>query len=262
MIYVIMPCCNRKDITKKALQCLLKQTVKSWHLILIDNGKDGTELMARGMLKDKVTVITGKYWWSGSINTAVKSLKYINQYDIFVIMNDDNIFEDDFLLNSVFSVEKGTVVTAKCFDKCEKTNGLIVVDWEHWKFQTLHFDSWTTSNLKQEFPQNDYCSSSQALIIYATDFLKIGYFSKLLPLYTSDYEWTLRAVRKGFNIIEGQEIIPLKQQREYGTFSRKYPGNPIYFTLFILLSCPLKHKLKNIIRVWLYAFYRILKQGK
>jgi GT2 family glycosyltransferase len=263
-LYILLPVHNRRQITKHFLHCLLNQTYQNYHLILIDDGStDGTEDMVRCMIPT-VTVIkgNGKWWWAGSLQQGyywVKSHK-IRRTDIILIINDDTEIENDFLEKavSILSNLSNTVLGAYIYSKqTEKLIGRgLFVDWKKMSFQ------------KVSDTEEINCLSTRGVFLRAGDFIKIGgFFPKLLPHYLSDYEYTIRANRKGIRLttspllklildetLTGHKNLLLnsiESIKKY--FSVKSPNNPIYVTIFILLACPWKWKLLNIVRVW-YSF--------
>jgi len=120
------------------------------------------------------------------------------------------------------------------------------------------------------------CSSTRGLFMWGSDFLRLGgFYPKLLPHYASDYEFTIRARRKGIKIItdqnfklwgdEGSTGIHFYDNLNTNDFLKKYftkrsVGNPFYWTSFILLACPWKWKLLNLIRIWKNAIKLIIKK--
>lgn len=104
------------------------------------------------------------------------------------------------------------------------------------------------------------------LFLRLRDFLTIGAFHpKLLPHFTSDYEFTLRAHRKGFKLIVDPSVkLWVNEETTWNRlvgdepfsvfmnrlFSKKSPINPIVWTFFIALACPWKWKLLSWFRIW------------
>jgi GT2 family glycosyltransferase len=101
------------------------------------------------------------------------------------------------------------------------------------------------------------------------DFLALeGFHPRLLPHYASDYEFTIRARRKGLKLVCDPRLSLLVDESTSGYhrieeteksffrmlkkkfFSVKTPANPFYWTAFILLACPWRWKLLNILRIW------------
>ena len=118
------------------------------------------------------------------------------------------------------------------------------------------------------------CLSTRGLFLYVKDFKKIGgFYPKLLPHYLSDYEFTIRAKRKGYNLIVNRELKLFVDESQTGYhdvlfeksyinfikkyFSKKNPSNPLTWTAFIILAAPLKWKIPILIRVWVVAILKI-----
>jgi len=100
-IYILLPVHNRRAITEKFIDCLVAQSYSNYHLILID---DGSTDDTGGMVRAKITNLTilkgkGDWWWAGSLQQGMNWLKQngVEDRDVVVFMNDDVIFERDFL---------------------------------------------------------------------------------------------------------------------------------------------------------------------
>jgi predicted SAM-dependent methyltransferase len=93
-----------------------------------------------------------------------------------------------------------------------------------------------------------------------------GFYPKILPHYASDYEFTIRARRKGMQLVSDSLCWLKVDQTTTGfrelsagslrniignIFSNKSVQNPFMWTVFIILSCPCQFMLKNLFRVWL-----------
>lgn len=110
------------------------------------------------------------------------------------------------------------------------------------------------------------CLSTRGLFLRASDFKDIGgFYPRILPHYLSDYEFTIRAYRKGFSlrvepfleILVNEETTGYHsfQVRSFGDFikkffSKKSAMNPLYWTSFVLLACPWRWKILCLYRVW------------
>ena len=68
-LYILLPVHNRRETTRRFLECLRAQTFQDYHLLLIDDGStDGTAEMAREFIST-LTVLggSGDWWWAGSL---------------------------------------------------------------------------------------------------------------------------------------------------------------------------------------------------
>jgi GT2 family glycosyltransferase len=91
---------------------------------------------------------------------------------------------------------------------------------------------------------------------------------KLLPHYLSDYEYTIRAYRKGFKCETSAELVIELNNEATGYraitetsfavflkkyYSRKSAVNPAYWSSFVLLTSEPMWVLPNLFRVWVRA---------
>ena len=269
MIYVLLPVHNRKDITGRFVDCLLKQTYHNYHLLLIDDGStDGTAEMVRDRV-EHLTIIegNGNWWWAGSLQQGYNWLRSnrVNGDDVVLIMNDDTTFEKDFLAIGIEILGKysNTLLGAQAYGLQSKrlTDSGVHVDWKRFGFR------------QAQNREEINCLSTRGLFLYGHDFLRLGgFFPMLLPHYASDYEFTMRAHRRGMKLITdpslrlnedeqttGQHVFESTSTRSHmkEVFSKRSVRNPIYATNLILLACPWRWKAKNIFRIW----YGILSGG-
>ncbi len=261
-IYILLPVYNRRQITNRFIQCLKNQTYGNYRLILIDDGStDGTEEIVRSQIKD-LAVITGKgnWWWAGALQQGYRWLKTEprDPNDIVLIMNDDTQFESDFLERALEILEPHprTLLLAQRYSQ---STGKLLDKGVHADWRRLTF-------VPAEKPGDINCLSTMGLFLRLRDFLTIGAFHpKLLPHFTSDYEFTLRAHRKGFKLIVDPSVkLWVNEETTWNRlvgdepfsvfmnrlFSKKSPINPIVWTFFIALACPWKWKLLSWFRIW------------
>jgi len=266
MIYLLLPVHNRKDITGRFIDCLLKQTYHNYHLLLIDDGStDGTAEMVKNRV-EKVTIIrgNGSWWWAGSLHQGYNWLRSnkIGGDDVVLIMNDDTTFGKDFLAIGVgiLSQHSNALLGSQAYSLQDQRliDSGVHVDWEHFSF------------MQAQSPEEINCLSTRGLFLYACDFLKLGgFFPRFLPHYSSDYEFTMRAHHKGMKLITdpslrlnedenttGQRIFESKSTTTHikEVFAKGSVRNPVYATNFILLACPWRWKAKNIFRIWYGIF--------
>jgi GT2 family glycosyltransferase len=274
-IYILLPVFNRKNITEKIIKCLCKQNFQNYHLILVDDGStDGTTKMVQSYIgAEQLTVIrgTGDWWCFGSFQQGINWLKEqsIHSQDTILLINDDVTFEEDFLetARSILKDRTSTLLLAQCLS--EQTGVLL--------------DSGVCANLKtlkfnQAKSQDEInCLSTRGLFLRWQDLVKIGdFYPRLLPHYTGDYEFTIRAHRKGFTLCTNPHLklwlneettgFQDYQEKRFFTFlrnffSKKSVLNPVYWTPFIVLICPKPWIPINIARVWASSLLRISRHA-
>jgi predicted SAM-dependent methyltransferase len=142
----------------------------------------------------------------------------------------------------------------------------------------VHVD-WKTLTFRPVSRAEDInCFSTRGLFLRFADMLEIGGFRPwLLPHYASDYEYTLRARRKGFKFSTAPEVKLWGYEDERTTgirstqgmsvrqflgaiFTKRALHNPLYWTTFVLLSCPWRYVPVNVLRVW-RGFFRQARQA-
>ena len=254
MITILLPVHERVAVTKKFINCLIKQTLKDFRLILIDDGStDGTtEMVLQNILATVVIKGKGDWWWGGSLQQGylrLKNQKKIDAQDVVLIINDDTEFEPDFLEKGCGILKNNQrtllLAQAKSLQTSNTSDTGTMIDWKKFEFR----------NARQG--ENIDCLSTRGLFVHATDFLDIGGFRPvLLPHYLSDYEFTIRAKAKGFKLMTDQSVWLCVDESTTGIhdktasikkiLSKKSAINPFYLLIFIMLSCPWKHKLSAV----------------
>jgi len=261
-VHILLPVHNRRAVTARFIAALKAQTYRHYHLVLIDDGStDGTEEMVRSEIAS-LTVLSGSgdWWWAGALQQGYEWLRRqsAGQSDLVLIINDDTEFAVDFLAHAV-NLMRGTQETlllAKSFGRStgQLVGGGVRVDWRRLRFSPA------------TAPHEIDCLSTRGLFLTVKDFLDLGgFYPKLLPHYLSDYEFTLRAKRRGLQL-RVDDCLGLKVDEEttgfhqfegesFRAFLKKYfaknsDANPLAWTAFIALACPWPWKLPSWLRIW------------
>jgi GT2 family glycosyltransferase len=260
-VYVLVPVHNRRPVTEAFARSLAAQTDSNVRLVLIDDGStDGTADAVKAILPDTV-VITGQgnWWWGGGLQQGYLWLKRqpLKPNDIVLTTNDDVFIEPDFVAlgRQALAARPRSLVLAQLYSEDGQFEELgVFVDWKN-----LHFTGVVD-------PARVNCFSTRGLIMRASDFLMVGGFHPhLLPHYLSDYEFTMRAHRKGLALASdpsfrlrydakttGTKQEPTDSLRNYlrTCFSKRTTLNPVYSTTVLLLACPRRYLPRNVFRVW------------
>jgi len=266
-LYILLPVYNRKDVTIHFVKCLQSQKFTNYKLILIDDGSSDqtSEFVTQLLDKDKVFVIrgSGNWWWAGSLHQGY--LYLLNNCnpspkDIVLTINDDTTFTPEYLelAVSIMNRLENTFLGSLALDT--STGNIIrpdvFADWKRFKFD---------APLPHQ-PTN--CMSTNGLFMHWEDFKRLGGFKpRLLPHYTSDYEFTTRAYNLGIKLITHPNLkltwntktTGLHNTRDFYNvsfieflklyFSNKCSSNPMTLSTFVFLACPLPWKLLNLLRV-------------
>ena len=249
-IHILLPVHNRREITRRFIGCLKRQTYTRYHLILLDDGStDGTAEMVREHIRE-LTIITGKgdWWWAGALHAGYQWLKQHKPplSDIVLLINDDTEFDPDFLEKAITALRNKpkTFLLARSYNR--QTGKLddagIHVDWKRFSFE-------------QPSPAKQVnCMSTRGLFFRVGDFFMVGGFHpRLLPHYGSDYEFTIRARRKGMNLATDPSVairLDVSATGYHGggnksflhtlkaVFSRRSAISPLTLAVFVALACP------------------------
>jgi hypothetical protein len=172
-------------------------------------------------------------------------------------MNDDTEFGPDFLANAVREIRPRSLMLAQCYKKGGDLDEVGV----YWDWKTLL--SWGVTD-----PARINCFSTRGLFLHATDFIRLGGFHPvLLPHYLSDYEFSMRARRKGLTMRSAPEVFlcfddspsltGIRSVKNMSTFealrknlSIRSTANPIYWSTFVMLGSPACYLPANLFRVW------------
>lgn len=260
-VFVLLPVYNRKAVTLSFISYLKKQSYEQWKLILIDDGsEDFTARAVQEMVPDAIVLHgNGNWWWAGCLQRGFQWLQKNTQdyQSIVLIVNDDTRIEPDFMAEGVAFLEQHprTLALANAFNV--NTGQLedcgVRYDFQH--------------NVIYPLPKESEinCLSTRGLFLRLQDFIEIGGFRpRLLPHYTSDYEFTIRAGRKGFKLRSplqlklwyNSESTGIRDElavERWNGFVKKYfstrnSENPIYLIIYYLLAFPAPYNLKHALK--------------
>lgn len=266
----MLPVHNRIRKTQRFVDRLLEQSFSDYRLLLLDDASiDGTAEMVKSALNQTVIIRnTGQinWWWSGAMEHGYQWLKKRENEilnDIVLLINDDVVFEKDYLFKGYHLVKATdkTLILSACYDL--ETNQPLdlggYVDWERLKlYQSVQHI---------EPAQQINCLSGRGLWIKAKDFMELGgFYPERLPHYRADFEFSIRAHYRGFHLYCSDEIKVWTHQEPSGFwgfkgrnclerlrsyFSQKNYSNPLTRIHFIQLACP-DRRLR--IRQYYYVF--------
>ena len=249
-IHVITACHDRKKTTQRFINNLKEQTIcDQIHLILVDDrSTDGTgEMVKREMPNATVSRGNGNLWWGGALHQAYKWIinNNIPDDDVVFFSNDDNSYSHGYLEKELNRLKENTntLIAGNGFSMKtgEQLDGVSWCDLKSGEITLLGTDA--TGNL----------ASTRALMMRVSDLKKIGGFHPiLLPHYLSDYEFVLRASRKGLKVRTYEDLVyeydnTLTGAKNYKKitlkvlFSKKCPYNPIYKTIYLFMITPVKY---------------------
>ncbi len=272
-VYILLPVHNRREITRGLIECLRRQTRPGFRLVLIDDGStDGTAEMVRALVPDAAVVTgDGNWWWGGSLQQGLDWLAAhgAEADDWVLMMNDDATIDDDFIesgINALRSMPHTLLQATICSDTTrEVLDAGMVYDDRSMRFRAARS------------PQEINCLTTNGLFARWGDLRKVGRFHpRLLPHYLSDYEYTIRAGRKGLTLAVSPDIRVWWNRETTGLrtfdegnfivflqryFSKKSALNPVYLTSFALLVGGIRHIPFHLVRIWGAALLLIARHA-
>ena len=272
-VHLLLPVHNRREVTLGFVRCLSAQTYPAIRLLLIDDGStDGTETAVRAAYPS-VEVIrgSGSWWWAGCLQRGLDRLAWegTSGSDVVLFANDDTTFAPDYVERAMqyLAGKQGCMLLSSYRDAM---TGRVEESGVCADLRTLTFR-------EARDPATINCLSTRGLFMRWVDVKRVGGFHPLLlPHYLSDYEFTIRAIRRGVRPAttpsiwlradhaltaarDVDELVGWRFLRYY--LSTKYPANPVYQTSFVLLAVPARWMLGNFLRIWRQALQRVVQQG-
>lgn len=261
--YIITAVHNRYEITKRFVTLLKKQTYQSIHLVLVDDGSDdGTDVMVKAEYPDSTILYgNGQLWWGGALHMAYKYLveQKLHDEDVIFFINDDSCLGDDFIQRAIEILEENR--------ECLLTGCGYSVNTGRYLDGPIEFNLKNGAVRLLDEGESGNCASTRALCLRYKLYRTLGGFHPiLLPHYASDYEYTIRAAKRGHRIISdsrlryefhdettgdnSHDIITLKK-----LFGKRSKLNLIYKLSFILMIAPI-YRLPSYINYQIKNFMR------
>ena len=256
-VFIILPVHNRRETTRGFSERLMKQSRGDFVLVLVDDGStDGTlEMVREYPFRREICRGDGSLWWAGGLRRGMSRLAAVSPAadDVVLWANDDTQLPPDFLEKAVAELAaKGPgvilAVPTVFTDSGRRDEGCFVSDWPHFRFRDYG-----------SHPERIDCASTRCLLIRYADLQRCGRFRpRLLPHYLSDFEFTIRACRRGIRILPARSVTCSSTEGSTGfqsmsgtsareilarMFSPKYAANPLSMFMFILLAAPLQWKI-------------------
>ncbi|WP_300747852.1 glycosyltransferase family 2 protein, partial [uncultured Brachyspira sp.] len=131
LISVLIPTYNRKELLKRALDSVLKQTYKNIEIYVSDNASaDGTlELMQEYSKNDKRIIYSRREKNMGPIYNGSEAYNHLKGKYAVVLCDDDYFLSNTFFENAVKAMEENENIVivrgiAKCFN--ENNNSIFI----------------------------------------------------------------------------------------------------------------------------------------
>lgn len=261
-VYIIIPIHNNIAETRKCLSCILTQTYTNFEVIVIDDGSTdySSEIIKKEFPDTTILPGDGNLWWAGGLYEGIGYvLKNAQPSDYVLTLNNDLIFDENYITSLVESSEdnQGAVVGSLCKD--QKTGAIVdsgvKIDWNNLKFDMIKAVD-DGDNLIRDID----VLSTRGTLIPVNVILDIGNFiPDKLRHYLSDYEYTIRMKKHGYTLLTSKKAVAflnsevtgfhLKWDEKYtlkdiywAVFSVKSSSNLKAWLFFIYFCCPLRYK--------------------
>lgn len=257
MIYILIPIHNRKELTLSCLASLAKQSYKDYEFVIIDDGSTDGSGEAIKKTYPEATIIhgDGNWWWTKSMNEGMHYILEKSNPDDFVLTLNDDVEVDPTYLQTLLDVSisndraiVGSIVK-NFYDHDWIQDAGVQIEWNKFLFPRL-----TIVN-EQKINKDIEVLAARGMLVPIEVFRTAGLFSKALPHYGADYEFSMRAKRHGFTLMMSYEAIvyskdrPGDKERPFWQthFSRRSSSNiPMQIALALLIAPSIYFKLKYI----------------
>ena len=215
-ISVVIPVHDRRELTRGCLLALRRQTLPPSRVVVVDDGStDGTREMLSAEFPEVVALRgSGDLWWTGATNTGCAwVLERETAADAAVVtLNDDTVPAPGWLasLAGAAAEQPGALVGSLVIDAA---TGLAehaghYVDWWTARYSApLH--GLSTQQVRARagaFLTTDFLSGNGTYIPVRA-LRELGPFDPALPQYGADYEFSRRAARAGWQLLQSTEAI-------------------------------------------------------
>jgi len=208
MLYIVVPTFNRIKIFNDFINQLRDQTCQDYQLIVVDHGKEKTNYSA-----DKTIVIESDVnGWSYAINVGIRyvlNLDKLNDSDHIMVINDDVLMKDDFIVNVIETIREkpNSCIGSVCYDWNDPKTIHVNMLLNKTKADFIYYNKGLNlDDLHDDYYQSDVLKGRGT--VWPVHVLrKIGiYNEKKLPHYRADHELAWRAKKNGYEVIVAKRM--------------------------------------------------------
>ncbi len=208
LLFVVIPVHNRCDETRRCLDCLQKQTLDEFEVVVVDDGStDGTQEM---LMRDFPEVVRvegdGSLFWTGATNAGIR-YALGKGAELIVTLNNDVLVKDDYLARmlSAHQREPNSLICSLNLSQ-EEPSRLLFAGVES-------YSSWSAKTLKRgcvfqvyddscQGLLSSYCLPGRGLLIPRVAFGSVGLFDEKRFLhYAADNDFSMRAKKDGYKLL-------------------------------------------------------------
>ena len=182
-------------------------------IVVVDESTDNTvEMLSKNFPQVHKVKGTGEWWYTKSINEGLEYIKNLN-IDYVLTLNDDIILKNDFFkaLNlAIIQAPKDSIIGALSLTNPKKILSAGVKKIILWSFKLIPYYKTCTNkdnipNLKGLHPS--IVLPGRGILIPYEIFKRLKGFDNVFKQYHSDYDFCLRAKKKGYNVLISWDVI-------------------------------------------------------
>jgi capsular exopolysaccharide synthesis family protein len=213
-IHVVVPVHNRRALTERFLECLAKQTLRNFKIVLVDDGStDGTAELVRDKFPEVVLLRgDGNLWWTGATNLGIRyTLLHASENDAVLIINDDLEVDPNYLerLHEAWRSSPNALIGSVVveLDKPDVVfyGGERLSRWSA-KFRWLNSGKRLTE-FGRGFRVEVSVLNGMGTLIPVPVFRKIGLYDERHFQQCGDYEFPTRASNHGYSLIVAYDAV-------------------------------------------------------
>ena len=229
---VLLTVFNRRDITIQGLKSLYSSLSKMpetyvFDIYMVDDGcNDGTSEAVFQQFPD-VHIIkgSGHLYWCRGMNLAWHSATNNKEYDFYLWFNDDSLLYDESILH-LFEIERkfnNQVIACGAFEDENHAISYGVKD-KHTRLIPIGSE------------QDVYYMNGNLVLIPRSVFSSVGYLDEIFTHGQGDYDYGLRALKKGFKIIPSEKYVGMASRHDKESRVYFEPGIPLCKRFNLLYS--------------------------
>lgn len=242
LVALVVPVHNGKEHTQEFLESVRKVNYPDYKVIIVDDGStDGTGEMISREFPDVILLKgDGNLWWSGAINMGIEKAIEMD-FKYVLIIDNDTVVDPEFISALVDTAERNphSITTGKTYQYHDPKRLEQAGYKKRWLRLLSYPAGWGEIDEGQYDRQQDLPCANMNVLINTSIFKDIGMMdAENLPLYGADQDFSLRARKRGYNIIyEPRSKIWHKRR---ATANKETPDTTSLWSRLIYLTTNLK----------------------
>lgn len=278
---ILLTCFNRKEKTLACLRSLYSARMPegfSAEVFLVDDGSTDGTANAIKEFDPKINIIqgSGDLYWAGGMKLAFREAKRHNNYDLYLLLNDDVELKSDFILDLLETRNycrnkhgKGGIYSSSTFDKTTDEisygGNVLIKGIDNPTYELL---------TPTDIPQVCHLTNANILLVEKEVIDKIGFFDDVFIHGVADYDFSLRAFKAGFPVyITARAGGYCENDHEHNLSTSKSLKKRVQYLysptglaykeyLFYIRRHFPKHSSKALMKLWLKTFFPFLWEVK